>query len=784
MRHLRILFWATTVSAVILQVGCQRALDTEFRSPTDLRYYRDFATSIDYPDVQTNRLSEVEKTLNPRTLSDPGTQDYWDLSLEEAIRLAMENSKVIRDLGGRVLNSPTAAQSTYQPALQESDPRFGVEGVLSAFDAQYSTGIFWQKTDRPRNVAPAFLGLFPGQFVQESATFQSGLSKRAASGGTWSLGHRVEYDGNNSPTNLFPSAYTTSVEASVTQPFLQGAGVQFNRIAGPNASPGFYNGVIIARVNNDIALTDFEASVRGLVSDVENAYWDLYFAYRDLDAKIAGRDSALQTWRRIYALYRTGGKGGEADKEAQAREQYFFFRAQVENALAGVAGQSTLSGAGSGAGAFRAAGGVYARENNLRFLMGLTANDGRLIRPQDEPSAAKVAFDWDEVLNEALCRRVELRRQRWVIKRREMELLASKNFLMPRLDGVATYRWVGFGDQLYADQGPTGFESAYGNLGDGNNQEWVLGLQYTMPVGFRQAMTGVRNAQLQLARERAVMEDQELQVSHDLSHAIRELDRAFQLVQTNFNRRVAAARQVEAVRASYEANAITLDVLLDSQRRLADADTAYYRSLVEYNLAIKGVHFEKGSLLDYNTVRLAEGPWPCKAYQDATYRASRRKPEIGLDYSFNRPGPVSRGQYGLPSASEGEFIESEGVPFQWEEQMVPTLEEDASPNLLPAPGTAKAQPMQSASNPGFSWGPLGIASSTPNPSPTTAKAAGSPVGRGDANLGNAIQQAQYQETQTGPQLTAPNGQVQPEHSEGATTHRVARPATGWKRAQR
>ena len=40
----------------------------------------------------------------------------------------------------------------------------------------------------------------------------------------------------------------------------------------------------------DIALVDFEIGVRNLVSDVENAYWELYFAYRDLDAKIAGRN--------------------------------------------------------------------------------------------------------------------------------------------------------------------------------------------------------------------------------------------------------------------------------------------------------------------------------------------------------------------------------------------------------------------------------------------------------------------------------------------------------------
>ena len=38
--------------------------------------------------------------------------------------------------------------------------------------------------------------------------------------------------------NLFPSVWNTNVEASFRQPLLQGAGVRFNRIAGPGNVPG------------------------------------------------------------------------------------------------------------------------------------------------------------------------------------------------------------------------------------------------------------------------------------------------------------------------------------------------------------------------------------------------------------------------------------------------------------------------------------------------------------------------------------------------------------------
>ena len=43
-----------------------------------------------------------------------------------------------------------------------------------------------------------------------------------------------------------------------------------------------------------------------------------------------------------------------------------------------------------------------------------------------------------------------------------------------------------------------------------------------MPIGFRQGYAGVRNAQLALARERAVLVDMERQVVHDVSNAVSE----------------------------------------------------------------------------------------------------------------------------------------------------------------------------------------------------------------------------------------------------------------------
>jgi hypothetical protein len=345
----------------------------------------------------------------------------------------------------------------------------------------------------------------------------------------------------------------------------------------------------------------------------------------------------------VHALYVEQSRGGEADKEAQAREQYFFFRSEVEQALTD----------------------VYRCENRLRYMMGITASDGRLIRPADEPTTARIAFDWQQSLVEALSRSAELRKQKWVIKQRELELTAAKNLLLPRLDLVGRWRFLGTGKELinqdyqpFPQPGPiVGGQvtdslegtDAYSSLLSGKYQEWQAGAQFLMPLGFRREMATVRHFQLSLARERARLQDEELEASHALVEAVRNVDTNFSLSQTNFNRRVAAERQVEAVQAAYDAGTVTLDQLLDAQRRRAEAESSYYRALVDYNRSISQLHYRKGSLLEYNGVFLAEGPWPGKAYFDARGRVSsaaeRSRKTLKLSVPMPRPcscHPVTR----------------------------------------------------------------------------------------------------------------------------------------------
>ena len=682
----------------------------------DTSHYQHLAKQIEFPDHPTPSDDLLAATPAPLSLATAETQNYLGLSLEETMHLALANSPILRDLGGTILRTPDGLRSKNDPSIIESDPRYGIEGALSAFDAAFTSNFSFEKNDRALN--NVFFGGGTRLLQQDFATWQTQVSKTAATGTQYAFKNYTQYDANNAPGNFVGSAFTTWYDLEARHPLLKGSGTNFNRLAGPNAQPGAINGVVIARINSDVALAEFEQGVRNFASDVENTYWDLYFAYRDLDAKVSARNAALETWRRIHALYERERRGGEAEKEAQAREQYFRFQEEAQNSLHGKLIDGTRTYNGSTGGTFRGSGGVYVVERRLRLLIGLPISDGRLIRPTEEPIKAKLVFNWESSLVEGLTRRVELRRQKWQIKKREAELEANKNFLKPQLDVIGRYRWRGFGKDLLPNGGTGQFNNATSDLFSGRFQEWQAGVELSFPIGFRQAYSAVRHAELQLARERALLHEQERSVVYDLSNAIAETERAYALVETNMNRRMAAAEQVAAVTQAFEADNASLDSLLDAQRRLSDAEVAYYRALVEYQLAVKNVQVEKGTLLDYNEIFLSEGAWPTKAYDDAESREDMKGEPHKYDSPKTHAPWVSQGMYPQMLQPSGVVTQPEPIPYTPSSESGPAEANPAARGPMPASDGARIIPATEASTiPTAAGGPSLNTASTPFESP-------------------------------------------------------------------
>ena len=589
-------------------------------------------TKIEYPDECVPSLDDVKNALAPLTLDNPDPKEEWLLTLDEVRQMALENSKVLRQLSGvnfgangvsgtptLLLASPSAAMTVWDPAIIESNPTAGVQAALSAFDAIWSSTVSWQQADAPRNYNEDYQRSVGTH--TDTGTFQTTLSKTVATGGNVYASTGFGYDWSDASSRLWSSDWTSYVEAGFTQPLFRGAGVEYNRIAGPNGQMGMSNGVVIARINTDIALVDFEMGVRNTLQDIEETYWNLYYAYRNLSAAAAGYEAALQSWRSVDAQSKIGRPQGTAQNLAQAEKNYQSFKVSAQEA------QNNL----------------YKTEQLLRYMIGIAPTDGRLIKPVDEPTVARVRYVWEEIVAEGLARAPELRKQKWTVKKRELELIAQRNYLKPQVDLEGLYRFHGLGHDLLDPRNRR--SNAYGSMTSGEYQNWGMGITSSVTLGFRREMAAVRNAELALARERAILQEQELELVHNLSDLYRDVERNYKLIEDYLGVLRAARKQVRAVNASFMLNKTTLYEVLQSQQELADAETRYYRTVIDYNLAIVNLNYRKGSLLEYNGITLAEGPWANKAYFDAWRRARERDAGKYVNYAFTSPQVVSRGAY-------------------------------------------------------------------------------------------------------------------------------------------
>jgi hypothetical protein len=228
-------------------------------------------------------------------------------------------------------------------------------------------------------------------------------------------------------------------------------------------------------------------------------------------------------------------------------------------------------------------------------------------------------------------------------------LIAARLNRRARLDALSQYRIRGVGDHL------TGSSEFFDSFGSLDFQEWRSGLEWSFPVGLRQASTAFRAAQLGLARDVALLEEQQLRISHDLSTAARQIARSYEQLQINYNRVEADKAQVEVLEARFKSGRDNIRFLLQAQQQLAQSTSALFRALVDYNLAVRDFHQEKGSLLTYNQISLTEdainGSMLSGAYQRGRFLTPRGNPE-----RVQAQAPVSRGGFdpstiGVPGAS-------------------------------------------------------------------------------------------------------------------------------------
>jgi outer membrane protein TolC len=565
----------------------------------------------------------------PRTTDEPEAEEIWELTLQDAIQIGLENSEVIRVIslgaqgipiggfepsplntgagGGAASALGAGALSTvYDPAIQETQ----IAQALSTFDTTFTTSLFWNKSVQPFNNSIS-AGFFSGAnkvpiiFNQKQNQFQIGLQKRSATGATMNVAHNINMNFSNSPQNVYPSAYTANTQFRISQPLLGGSEQN-----GPSGLEANRAPIVIARVNADAAVWRFKADIMAMVRSIEQQYW----ALSQQQVQLWSRETAIglgeQIVRREQSKFEVG-RGSPSDV-AEAEQQLEGFRLQLISATSD----------------------VITTERQLRNILGLPPTDNRRIVPVTAPTEARLEPDWELSLAQMLAFQPDIVTQQLQVRLAELQLLVARNRLLPSLNLDALYQLNGYGDNIdvaeavmtgqtlraidplnAALQQQAGLQAQPGNFS--NFQTWQLGLTFTAPLGFRGPMANVRSSQYILLRQRAYLQQIVHQQTHSLSRFFLEVDANYKLFKTAGRNRMAASQRLEAQRAEYEVGRVPIDRYLQAVAEWANAVAQEAQYKTSYNTSIAALEEAKGTLLAYNNIAVEEGPYPAKAYLQA-----------------------------------------------------------------------------------------------------------------------------------------------------------------------
>ena len=516
--------------------------------------------AVDVRDPSDLPRARIPLTPRPPTVSNPqrDAPEYL-LSLDEAIRVSLANSEVVRVLAG--VTAVSTGSTIYDPAISNT----AIDEQHGRFDPVVSAENSFNRREIPEaDFDPMNPGFSRIDGVRsDDYNLNADVSKTTTFGGVLNLGV------NANPTRLQPGVFPlnprnrSSVEMGFTQPLLQGGGL------GPNLAP-----VVLARIDTERSFFQLKDSMQEMVRSVIDAYWALVFARVQVWVREQQVEQSEFVLRRAEAQLKVGTV--DVGEVTQARTSYASFRTSL------VAAKAELLN----------------REAALRNVLGLPPYDPLQIVPTTQPLENRIEPQWEPLVELAEQQRPDIIELKLILEADEQSLLIARNDALPQLDAFMLYRWNGLEGEM-----PNGVDLASRSS---QFQDWTLGVNFSVPLGLRQARAGLRRQELLIVRDRANLQQGLHSATHILAASLRNLDQFFEQYLALIEARTAAQRNLElqiAVNRSGSAN------LLVVTQAITDWGTAVInetQSLLQYNAELANLERETGTILEAHGVRFYE----------------------------------------------------------------------------------------------------------------------------------------------------------------------------------
>ncbi|KJS33705.1 MAG: transporter [Desulfatitalea sp. BRH_c12] len=480
----------------------------------------------------------------PVPLPVPAEGQALPLSVEEAIMISLQYN---RDLHVRQLN-PVIAGTFEQIARGVFDPEVFAE-------MQY----YRERASETSRATGEQFG------TQGSDTSVVAGVRQSLPTGT-ELEATVEHERNLS--NRTPDQQTARVGLSVTQSLLRGFGPAVNMID-----------VRQAALDHSASLYELRGYIEALVADTEIAYWNYVLAEQEIAifenaAKVASQQrDEIEQRIAVGVLPRIEAAASRA--EVALREQALIdARSQLESQ----------------------------RLRLVRLLgPGAAAGLDLQVRPTTGPAIdAQPITDLPERLQLAEQARPDINEARLRLQQDRLEVLVTKNGLLPRLELFA-----GLGRTGYADT----FSQSVKEL-DGDTYDFTAGLRFSHFLGNRSAEArhvAARATRRQSAEAVANL----LQIVRlDVHLAATEVERTRQQISATAATRALQEQTLVAEKERFDVGASTSLLVAQAQRDLLTIQIAEVEAVINYRTALVQLYLSEGSLLERRGIRLGDPQRP------------------------------------------------------------------------------------------------------------------------------------------------------------------------------
>lgn len=551
-----------------LRRSVQAAVDREVAGLPDTDAPRTtFDTAIPLPPEFDDRIDELD-ALGPKWVDAAGDLDLGkgldgddltpvSLSLEGAVRSGILNNLGIQRT--RIAQGISAAEVVRAEAM---------------FDAVLGAGFDFARLDEPNpdivlpsGAGPAGDFILPQDRNISQWGFNTDIRKPLTSGGALDVGFSGTRQENFATGNsIDPNpAFESSVTLGLSQPLLRGFGEDVNTA-----------GIQLARNADRRAAVDLRERLLSLVVEVERAYWNVVYTRQELE---------VARW--LVA------EGERIRDILENRRGFDTTLAQYADAVATVESRKTRL--------IKARRDIGRANDTIKALL----NDPDLpvggefdIIPVDFMIDAPYTFDVRDSITTALAESPVIDSAVLDIDDASINEIVARNGRLPALDLRAEMAWLGLASEY--GQSVRGI--------DGDFVDYVVGLQFSQPIGNRAAESVLRQARLR--RSGAVIGYRQAvqKVVLDVKYAIRDIEAGFSLVGQARNFRLAQAENLRALEALRETLAALtpefLNLLFQRQERLAEAQLQETGALVAYNLAIAELQKSVGSGLEASGIDL------------------------------------------------------------------------------------------------------------------------------------------------------------------------------------